>query len=74
MTKIVVISGKAIYLHSKISHGGLAHLARATDWQSVGDRFESDILHIKGIKRFIDKVSLFFYPYNSTIHSFLRII
>ncbi len=26
-------------------NGALAHLARATDWQSVGDRFESDMLH-----------------------------
>lgn len=25
--------------------GVLAHLARALDWQSKGDRFESDILH-----------------------------
>lgn len=45
MTKIRYISGKALYLHSKITHGGLAHLARALDWQSKGDRFESDILH-----------------------------
>lgn len=26
--------------------GALAHLARALDWQSKGDRFESDMLHI----------------------------
>ena len=25
--------------------GELAHLARALDWQSKGDRFESGILH-----------------------------
>ena len=25
--------------------GGLAHLARASDWQSGGNRFKSDILH-----------------------------
>ena len=25
--------------------GALAHLARALDWQSKGDRFESDMLH-----------------------------
>ncbi len=27
------------------SFGALAHLARALDWQSKGDRFESDMLH-----------------------------
>ena len=26
-------------------NGALAHLARASDWQSEGDRFESDMLH-----------------------------
>ena len=26
-------------------HGALAHPARASDWQSEGDRFESDMLH-----------------------------
>ena len=31
--------------HAKI--GALAHLARALDWQSKGDRFESDMLHIE---------------------------
>ena len=28
--------------------GALAHLARALDWQSKGDRFESDMLHLIG--------------------------
>ena len=41
------ISGKPLYLQPKTTHGGLAHLARALDWQSKGDRFESDILHRK---------------------------
>lgn len=27
--------------------GGLAHLARASDWQSGGNRFKSDILHFE---------------------------
>lgn len=46
MAKIVVISRKALYLHLKNkSRGALAHLARASDWQSEGDRFESDMLH-----------------------------
>ena len=27
--------------------GALAHLARALDWQSKGDRFQSDMLHIE---------------------------
>lgn len=26
--------------------GGLAHLARALEWHSKGDRFESGILHL----------------------------
>lgn len=30
----------------KINHGALAHLARAFDWQSRGDEFESRMLHI----------------------------
>lgn len=30
---------------SKIKHGALAHLARAFDWQSRGDEFESRMLH-----------------------------
>jgi hypothetical protein len=29
--------------------GGLAHLARATALHVVGDRFESDILHIERV-------------------------
>lgn len=29
----------------KIKHGALAHLARAFDWQSRGDEFESRMLH-----------------------------
>ena len=33
-------------LHLLRTHlGALAHLARALDWQSKGDRFESDMLH-----------------------------
>ena len=27
--------------------GALAHLARAFDWQSIGDEFESRMLHTK---------------------------
>ena len=45
MAKIVVISGKALYALENKSYGALAHLARASDWQSEGDRFESDMLH-----------------------------
>lgn len=40
------------YLHKKknsfnfaTSKGALAHLARAFDWQSRGDRFDSGMLH-----------------------------
>ena len=29
----------------KIAIGALAHLARALDWQSKGDEFESRMLH-----------------------------
>lgn len=44
-------SGQAILLmplqvHNKLpNYGALAHLARASDWQSGGDRFKSDMLH-----------------------------
>ena len=35
-----------MYICTRIAPlGVLAHLARALDWQSKGDRFESDILH-----------------------------
>lgn len=33
----------------KINHGALAHLARAFDWQSRGDEFESRMLHRRQI-------------------------
>ena len=35
------------FLFSGCTIGALAHLARALDWQSKGDRFESDMLHKK---------------------------
>ena len=36
------------YLCTRFSpHGALAHLARALDWQSKGDEFESRMLHKK---------------------------
>ena len=41
--------------------GALAHLARALDWQSKGDEFESRMLHIfdsKAMQEFL--YSLFF--------------
>ena len=31
---------------SESKNGALAHLARALDWQSKGDEFESRMLHI----------------------------
>ena len=31
--------------HSRLQDGALAHLARAFDWQSRGDQFESGMLH-----------------------------
>lgn len=34
-----------MYIFAQLSSGALAHLARALDWQSKGDRFESDMLH-----------------------------
>ena len=36
MYKIIIIAKQK---------GGLAHLARALDWQSKGGRFDPDILH-----------------------------
>ena len=32
--------------HAPIHLGALAHLARAFDWQSKGDEFESRMLHM----------------------------
>ena len=40
-----------------IANGGLAQLARAFDWQSRGHRFDSDILHVKGLQAIV----VFFY-------------
>ena len=34
-----------LHLQLKTVNGALAHPARASDWQSEGDRFESDMLH-----------------------------
>ena len=36
-----------------IRHGALAHLARAFDWQSRGDEFESRMLHRKRLYRYL---------------------
>lgn len=38
-----MISKKFLSLQNNF--GGLAHLARALDWQSKGGRFDPDILH-----------------------------
>ena len=46
---MVVFSRKVLSLHLQyeinIKLGALAHLARALDWQSKGDEFESRMLH-----------------------------
>ena len=42
----------------KISHGGLAQLARAPALQAGGQRFESVILHLEGEELTIDKGQL----------------
>ena len=36
---------KSVYLCKRFQDGVLAHLARAFDWQSKGNQFDSDILH-----------------------------
>ena len=36
-----------------INNGALAHLARAFDWQSRGDEFESRMLHGKVAYRYL---------------------
>ena len=36
---------KSLYICTMIKIGALAHLARALDWQSKGDEFESRMLH-----------------------------
>ena len=35
----------SVNLQPKTNNGALAHLARALDWQSKGDEFESRMLH-----------------------------
>ena len=57
--KLCIIDFLCIFA-SLLFLGVLAHLARALDWQSKGDRFESDMLHTKA-KRFTLEVGLFFY-------------
>ncbi len=34
------------YTFASVKKGALAHLARAFDWQSKGDEFDSRMLHI----------------------------
>ena len=48
-----------IFANSNFNLGGLAHLARAFDWQSKGDRFESDILHKLDLKGTLSTEYLF---------------
>ena len=53
---------------SQLAKGALAHLARALDWQSKGDEFESRMLHFgnliigetKSIDKFFSCVNGFF--------------
>ena len=42
--------------------GSLAHLARAFDWQSRGDEFESHMLHKTNKKETFFGMFLFFFP------------
>ena len=37
--------GNSPYICTALKQGALAHLARALDWQSKGDEFESRMLH-----------------------------
>lgn len=43
--------------------GALAHLARATDWQSVGDRFESDMLHCLTYIKHLGNIHCWIFPF-----------
>ena len=45
MLNCLLIKKNYVYLHSQLGNGALAHLARALDWQSKGDEFESRMLH-----------------------------
>ena len=38
---------KCMYICIHRKRGALAHLARALDWQSKGDEFESRMLHLE---------------------------
>ncbi len=43
--KIIVCAFIKLFVTLQNFCGGLAHLARALDWQSKGGRFDPDILH-----------------------------
>ena len=45
MQVIKIISNFAFAIRKENQIGALAHLARAFDWQSRGDEFESRMLH-----------------------------
>lgn len=49
-------------MHSKTKPGALAHLARASDWQSEGDRFESDMLHKLTVVNYFGNIQQWVFP------------
>ncbi len=49
------------FAESSKTNGALAHLARAFDWQSRGDQFESGMLHINRISHIL-RDTVYFYP------------
>ena len=44
--KCFIFASQTLEAKKKLIQGALAHLARALDWQSKGDEFESRMLHM----------------------------
>ncbi len=55
---MLVSSKKLCIFAPENKNGALAHLARALDWQSKGDEFESRMLHKRGC---VNSGASFFY-------------
>ncbi len=74
-------TGLAYDPHISKAKGALAHLARAFDWQSRGDEFESRMLHVRNninirnailpaIRLLQTRLRVFLYPRPTFVHDF----
>ena len=66
---MLVVSDFLCIFAPKINQGALAHLARALDWQSKGDEFESRMLHnITGFVKRLGPILHYRYRFFSPWH------